>query len=482
MAASFEERARDFIASHELVPPGSSVLVAVSGGPDSCALFLLFSALRQKLAIKRLAAIYVDHGLRPESPSETLFVADLAKQHGAEFYTGKLNMQHGPALQERARDLRYKLIDSIFKKEGFDLVAIAHQADDVAETLLINLTRGSGPLGLSGIPPKRGHFIRPLLAMRREEIEEYCRAKGVSPVRDSSNNHLDYLRNRFRLKLLPLWAEFAGRDVRPMLVRSGQIIAAEEDYMAKEAEAAFNRLAQNYNPLTLSQCDFQKLHLAMQRRVARLAIQKVLNHYYQPSFEQVAEFIKAATAKSALLWLADNMVLAVSSGRLILAERREIASKIAELFEEQKQQNTLKLPGPGSYNLPNAKLIIKEVTPEEIKSNPPSDANLIYVAAEEITWPLKIDLLPANLALPVLGHKKPVKVNKILSDAKIPPAERAQKLLLCDADENPLWIVGVRRSALALCRPETQKILAIYYYQELQAEKAEETKKAEEII
>ncbi len=464
MTASFEERARDFIASHELVPPGSSVLVAVSGGPDSCALFLLLAALRQKLAIRRLAAIYVDHGLRPESPEETIFVAKLAQKYGAEFFSGKLNMRHGPALQERARDLRYKLIDSVYQKEAFDLVAIAHQADDVAETLLINLTRGSGPLGLSGIPPKRGHYIRPLLAMRREEIEEYCQSHGVTPVRDSSNNHLDYLRNRFRLKLLPLWAEFAGRDVRPMLVRSGQIIAAEEDYMAKEAEAAFNRLVENYNPLTLNQYGFQKLHLALKRRVARLAIQKVLSHYYQPSFEQVGQFIQAAMAKNALLWLADEMVLAVRSGCLILAERSEIAGKIEELARKQKELGTFKLPGPGTYNLHNAELIIKEVTPEEITNNPPNDAALIYANAGEISLPLKIDLLPPGLALPILGHKKPVKVNKILSDAKIPPAERAQKLLLSTSDDKPLWIIGVRRTALALCRPGHKHFWAFSYH------------------
>jgi tRNA(Ile)-lysidine synthase len=180
-----------------LVPPGAKIGVAVSGGPDSLALLLLTAEARPGM----VEAATVDHALRPDSRAEAERVAEICKRWDVphEILTADWGEKPATAIQERARNMRYRLLGQWAGKRGLTLVT-AHHLDDQAETVLMRLARGSGVKGLAGIRPA-AHVVRPLLGWRHSELEAVCAAAGVEPVRDPSNEDERFERVRVRSAL-----------------------------------------------------------------------------------------------------------------------------------------------------------------------------------------------------------------------------------------------------------------------------------------
>jgi len=220
---------------------GTAVTCAVSGGADSLALLVLAVA-----AGLEVTAVHVDHGLRPGSATEAAVVKDAAKRFGAGFRSERVAVGDGPNLEERARTARYGVLP--------DDVCTGHTADDQAETVLLNLLRGAGSTGLSGMRPGTR---RPLLGLRRAETVALCPALDLVPVADPSNHDPRFRRNRVRHEVLPLLDDVAGRDVVPVLARQADLLRDEADLLAalaadldptdahalREAPIALSRLA-----------------------------------------------------------------------------------------------------------------------------------------------------------------------------------------------------------------------------------------------
>lgn len=190
----------------------------MSGGADSLALLVLARA-----AGLTVTAVHVDHGLRDGSGAEVAVVADAASRFGATFRSERVHIDAGPNLEARAREARYAVLPAD--------VLTGHTADDQAETVLLNLLRGAGLDGLSGMGPDR----HPLLDLRRAETRALCEAEGLTPVDDPSNLDPAHLRNRVRHELLPLLADLAGRDVVPVLVRQAGLLREEAAHLDTEA-------------------------------------------------------------------------------------------------------------------------------------------------------------------------------------------------------------------------------------------------------
>jgi tRNA(Ile)-lysidine synthase len=200
-------------------PAGTAVTCAVSGGADSVALLALAVATGC-----RVTAVHVDHGLRVGSAEESNVVRAIAEHLGADMRAVAVHVDHGPNLEARARRARYAVLPAD--------VMTGHTADDQAETVLVNLLRGAGSAGLSGMRP--GHR-RPLLALRRTDTvavaEPIARAAGVSLVDDPSNQDTRHLRNRVRHDLLPRLDAAAQRDLTPVLVRQADLLRDESDLL-----------------------------------------------------------------------------------------------------------------------------------------------------------------------------------------------------------------------------------------------------------
>lgn len=200
---------------------GRSVVCAVSGGADSTALLALAVG-----AGCDVEAVHVDHGLRPGSAAEADVVARTATRLGARFRSVAVHVGDGPNLEARARAARYAALPAD--------VLTGHTADDQAETLLLNLLRGAGPVGLGAMRPGER---RPLLALRRADTVRVCEALGLEVVHDPSNLDPRHLRNRVRHELVPLLADLADRDPVPVLARQADLARSESDLIEERAAA-----------------------------------------------------------------------------------------------------------------------------------------------------------------------------------------------------------------------------------------------------
>ena len=254
-----------------LLPRGSRVLCAVSGGADSMCLLALLWRRRADWGIEVTAAHY-EHGLRgEESLRDAAFVEDWCREQGIPFVcghgrAGDYARNKGLGLEEAARELRYAFLEETADRLGCDRIATAHNADDNAETLLMHLVRGSGAAGLRGIPERRGRIVRPLLGCTREEILACLTAWGVEHVEDSTNTLDDTARNLLRHRVIPVlrsmnprFSEAAGR--------TAALLGQDEDALCREAKAFLRREQRGES---LDAAALAALHPAVAARVLRL--------------------------------------------------------------------------------------------------------------------------------------------------------------------------------------------------------------------
>ncbi|MDQ6616051.1 MAG: tRNA lysidine(34) synthetase TilS [Actinomycetota bacterium] len=275
-------------------PPESSVACAVSGGADSLALLVLAVS-----AGLRVTAIHVDHGLRVGSADEATVVEEAAAELGAAFQRRTVTVTPGPNLEARARTARYQALPV-----G---VLTGHTADDLAETMLVNLLRGAG---LDGLAPMRSHdrVARPLLGLRRTETRALCQATGLSPVEDPSNEDRRFTRNRVRHDLLPLLAEMGGRDPVPILVRQSEFLGAEasllDDWAARLDPTNARALAAAPEVLA--------------RRAIRAWLRGTEAEHHPPTAAEVARVLNVVRGESVACELSGERRVERSKGQLTL--------------------------------------------------------------------------------------------------------------------------------------------------------------------
>jgi len=228
-----------FVIEHALFVKGSRLVAGVSGGPDSVALLHALHALSPGRDLELVAA-HLNHGLRgTESDMDEEFVGRLCRELGVGFVSEKLSRPPSANLEDLARKARYRFLARTARDKGASAVAVGHHADDVAETLIINLIRGAGPSGLAAIPPSRElepgiMLIRPLIGMSRDEIRAYLERSGLEWREDSSNLDPRFLRNRVRNELIPLM-EKINPEVRAALVRAAQAAGIESEALRQFA-------------------------------------------------------------------------------------------------------------------------------------------------------------------------------------------------------------------------------------------------------
>ncbi|MFN7064706.1 MAG: tRNA lysidine(34) synthetase TilS [Aquificaceae bacterium] len=246
--------------SKRLIPQGARLLIAFSGGVDSVALTLSLMELKDFLQWQRLALAHINHGIRgEETQRDEAFCIDFAKRKGLEIFVRRLRMDTARGnLEARARELRYKALEEILQKEGFHLTATAHHLNDLVETIILWLVRGSGREGLLGFEEREGSIIRPLYLVKRQEIENYVRLKGEAWVEDSTNYNLSIPRNLIRHKVIP-----ELKSINPNLEES--ILRLRE--ILKEEEQILNSITEESLKGGLDRKAFLKLPRAIQRRL-----------------------------------------------------------------------------------------------------------------------------------------------------------------------------------------------------------------------
>ena len=255
----------------KIIPPGSSLLVALSGGVDSVVLTKALIELRGFLRIERLAVAHFNHQLRKESESEEKFCISLAEELGIEIFTGRedvreVSRRHKRNLEETARELRYTFLRKVKESEGFTLIATAHHLNDLLETALLWFTRGSGLEGLLGFEPKEGDVVRPLYRTTREEILSFAREFGLKWVEDASNYDDKFFRNRLRHEVIPL-LKTINPNIEETFLRMRTILKEENELLESIAK---EKLIEVSGKGCIEVAKLKSLPIAIQRRVLRM--------------------------------------------------------------------------------------------------------------------------------------------------------------------------------------------------------------------
>ena len=231
----------EFIRRNRLLAPGDRIIVALSGGADSVCLLVVLNELKETLGIS-LKAVHVHHGLRgEEADRDSAYAKELSRSLGVPFSSARVDAagyakEHRMSVEEAGRHLRYEIFEKERMEFGGNKIAVAHHADDQAETILYHLFRGTGLKGLGGIRPVRDRIVRPLLSVGKEEILAYLKEKGISYCEDSTNSHTDYARNRIRNFLLPAIREQINPRVSENILHAGEMAAKADEYLEKQAE------------------------------------------------------------------------------------------------------------------------------------------------------------------------------------------------------------------------------------------------------
>ena len=253
-----EDKVLQTIKKYNMVKDEDKIVIGVSGGPDSMTLLNILNNLKEKLNIKIYVA-HINHMIRKEADEETEYVRQFCENIGVDFFAKRIKVEEEAKKQkigteEAGRNIRYEFFEEVAKKVGANKIATAHNSNDNAETVLMNIIRGTSVSGLKGIEKVReGKFIRPIIECSREEIEEYCKEQKLDPKYDKTNYENIYTRNKIRNLLIPYLQKEFNPSVIEGINRLSSIAAEEEQFFNNIVEKEYKKLSIGGNNISYAQ-------------------------------------------------------------------------------------------------------------------------------------------------------------------------------------------------------------------------------------
>ena len=276
-----EEKVRKTIREYNLIEKNDSIVVGVSGGPDSMTLLSILLKLKEEFNLKIYVA-HVNHMLRENAIKDEEYVKEFCEKNNIEIFIKKANIseiaqKEKIGLEEAGRNVRYNFFEEVLKKTESNKIAIAHNLNDKVETIIMNTLRGSGVSGLKGIEAKRKKYIRPLIEIERYEIEKYCIENKINPRHDESNDDNIYTRNKIRNIVIPYIKNEFNPNIIKTLNRLSEIIKEEDEYVQSETEKIFKEilLTDEKNKIEFDPRKFNEQEKVIQKNLILLAIKKV---------------------------------------------------------------------------------------------------------------------------------------------------------------------------------------------------------------
>jgi tRNA(Ile)-lysidine synthase len=438
------------LGAHRMVAPGDRVLVAVSGGPDSMALLHALWELRERLGLT-LEVVTVDHGLRAEARAEGELVRDRAAALELPWHGVRVDVaaarQGRASLQDGARRARLAALAALATSLGAQRVALGHQADDQAETILFRVVRGTGLAGLTGIPPCRGPFIRPLLDVSRAQVLAYLRQRSIPFVEDPSNADARYTRARLRHRVMPLLAQENPR-IREALLSLAAAARAVMPAPAGATEATAPRArAGGAGPGATPAEPGALGELYVGRRAAGVIAR-----------------LQAAGAGTRVVDVAGGLSVEVAYGELRVraadsrgGDSRGGDSRGAALRggDVARAVAPVAVVGPGRYALPGAEGTLW------VGPDAPQESPAFTFDADALAWPLSLRTRRPGDRMRPRGGRGSRKLSDLLIDAKVPRAARARLPVLTTADDIVLFVPGLRPAEWGRPGPGTTRLLHV---------------------
>ena len=458
----------EMISAEGLLEIGDNVLVCVSGGADSVALLHNLFTLQKQFGLT-IGVAHLNHELRgDESTRDSIFVEKLAENLEIPLHLKSQDVkiyqqEHRLSLEDAARQVRYHFFYETAEKNGYSKIATAHTANDNAELILMNLFRGSGPSGLSGIPVRRGIIIRPFLKTSREDIIKYLGDNHLDYVSDSSNMSRDYLRNRVRLDLLPLIKKEYNKNIIDCLNRTGNILKEEETWIDSLVLPVFNRIVtdQQDESISLSLQQLTPLPLAAKRRIIRKAIGcikgdlKRITLFHTDIVAEMADNIKPVLSAD----LPDRIQVQKKGSCLIITRHNvnlRTLKKATVLYAYQldrleKNVTIVSLPAISKRML---------FTIQDNNNIDYSNKNAAWLDMSCLRFPLTIRNLRPNDKLSPLGMTGSQTLKKFFSGISVSGNDR-DKCPLLVSDTDIIWVGGHRIDNRYKLKPDTEKILKV---------------------
>ncbi|MHC1719456.1 MAG: tRNA lysidine(34) synthetase TilS [Clostridiaceae bacterium] len=451
------DKVLDTMEKYKMMSKGSRIIVGVSGGPDSMCLLHILLGMRDSLDLELVAA-HVNHSLRGvDADKDAEYVEEFCKANNIEFASIKIDVhklaaEKNVSEETAGRDLRYEFFERLRKEYKADKIAIAHNLNDQAETVIMRIIRGTGLEGLAGIKPVRDEiYIRPLLFCSRAEIEEYCSINNLNPRIDKTNFESIYVRNKIRLELIPYIEKNFNKDIINVLNRLAQNSKADSEYLEHETKNKYKIYCtyKDYKVIISKEAFLE--HEAIVTRLIRKAFEDVcgnLRNFERQHILQVIDLQKNGTGKQALF---PNNAAAFNNYGDISIYIRSKASKEAG--------------HPAEYELHMGKNPLKAlgltVTVEEHTLGEMMNDDSLYTkyfdcgkASGNITLRFR---KPGDRFRP-LGMEGTKKLKDIFIDLKVPQEEREKTPLICFGDEIA-WIVGYKMGNSFKIDKNTKKVL-----------------------
>ena len=450
--ADLLERVATRISSKGLIPPGSRVGVACSGGPDSTALLHVLHRLAPAAGWS-LCAIHIDHRQSRAAGQAARQIRRRCNRWNCDFFAAALEPENSATGSSEGclRSERYALLRHLARQQGLDRLATGHTADDQVETILMRILRGTGVNGLRGIPEQRADlFVRPLLGISAEQVKRYLHTRRLKCFQDPANLDLTIPRNRIRQEILPLLRQTCNPGLDQALLRlSGS--AARDDSALQRIANLTSIEREGPDRVSVDLEDFRRLDGAIQVRVSLRMLRLLAGAGANLEGHHLDRLIQRTAVESD-----SGFRLGLQAGFEALARHGRLAIQGPGLVEEEF---LLRVEGPGIVELPGGlgRLEFSLVSHALLRNAGPE---MVFFDADKIRFPLTIHSPRAGDRIRPWGAGGSRKVFRMLMEAGVPAKKRRSVALLAESGRI-LWVVGLRRAQAAPVMAQSEKILKV---------------------
>jgi len=456
---AFVEAVAQTITRHRMFSRGDRVLIGVSGGPDSVALVIVLMALASKLGLS-LGVAHLDHGLRgPAAERDAAFVTALARQKGLPCHLYRedvhaYSQRHRVSIEVAGRRCRYAFFKQVAASEKYHKTALGHHADDNAELVLMNILRGSGPQGLTGIPAVRAPWIvRPLIDQRRTAILAYLRATGTNFVEDETNQDPTFLRNRIRHQLLPALKDSYNPNIISALNRLSAVARDEEAWLVTVMQPLYDQalVSDSANRIALSLPAIQCLPVAAQKRLLRMALKQLKGELRRISHRHIRHILALASKPrtGGRLDLPDRIQIVRRNDLLECIQKTGVRETAKRALKDRAPVYEYSLPSPkaprGSLSLEPIDGVLQYaiLAADQVPAFSAAGQKAAFFDMDKLQFPLLIrNIQPGDRFRP-LGAGGSQKIKKYLIDHKIPRSLRRRTPVLV-SNTRIAWLAGFR--------------------------------------
>lgn len=448
-----------------LIAPGDKVLVGVSGGTDSIALLHVLHWF-SKIQNYSLIVVHIDHMARgKDSVTDADFVESVAEKLKLPFYLKKNDvgierLQLKTSFQDAARIIRYQFFEDTLQAVGGNKVALGHSADDQVETILMNIVRGTGLKGLTGIPQVRGYIIRPFLEIHRKDLEVYLKENDISFRDDSSNSDKKYLRNRIRHELIP-HLETYNPGIKKCLQKMSEIAREEDSLLSQMIRDIFKQksrfLEGNEKNIVWDIDEFQFYPVALRQRLVREIFCRITGDMQAITAHHVQQIINLFNSPKV------GKVLNIPRGVTVTCNYDSMlfAKRVDGICENEPLVTPIAVPGTTELLEGHIRRVQTQIFTDKGDLSSLDTGRQAFFDLEKTGFGIQVRFFRAGDRFCPLGMTGNKKLKSFFIDRKVPRSMRSQIPILTNADDDIIWVYGQRISHLYRVTDKTEKVLFI---------------------